>query len=70
MARVAAERGWHWDIELVTSPDPVLSAADEIIATSDSVVLDRCRRWFNLVRSAVTLALPQAAVLSLVPRGR
>ena len=37
-------------VELTFSPDHVLSHTDEIIATSDGIVLDRCQRWVNLAR--------------------
>jgi hypothetical protein len=65
MAGLAGERGWDWRIELVLSPDAVLAAADEIVATADSVILDRCKRWFNLGREVVTARVPGAAVVEL-----
>ncbi|MEN6307346.1 MAG: DUF434 domain-containing protein [Anaerohalosphaeraceae bacterium] len=36
------------EVELVLNPDKVLAAADQCIATSDSAILDHCRRWLNL----------------------
>ncbi len=59
----AAEHGWNWRVELVPNPDPVLAASTEIVATADSVILDRCARWFNLARAIVTEQVPQAWVL-------
>jgi hypothetical protein len=33
-------------------PDKVLRAADQIVATADSAILDECGRWVNLARLA------------------
>lgn len=49
----AAEHGWNWRVELVPNPDAILSGASEIVATADSMILDRCPRWFNLARTVV-----------------
>ena len=45
---LAAENGWPWEVELFDNPDNVLIASDDIVATSDSDVLDRCGVWYNL----------------------
>lgn len=46
--RQAGERaGLPWQVELVSSPDRVLSRTEAIVATADSVVLDRCGAWLN-----------------------
>ena len=45
---VATEAGWPWQVELVTNPDRVLSATDQIVSSSDHAILDRCHKWFNL----------------------
>jgi hypothetical protein len=63
MADLAAERGWAWQVELVQNPDDVLAATAEIIVTADSVVLDRCRRWFNLTRAVIDQHVLQANVV-------
>ena len=60
----AARRGWPWRVDLVHDPDPVLIAADAIVATADSVILDRCQRWFNLARHVVD-RIPNANVIPL-----
>lgn len=51
--QTAAQRGWPWQIHLSVSPDYVLTHTAEIVATADSVILDRCQRWFNLARYVV-----------------
>jgi len=63
----AAEAGWKMEVELTFSPDHVLSHTDEIIATSDGIVLNRCQRWVNLARLLVTERIPQARLLDLSP---
>jgi hypothetical protein len=59
----AAEHAWNWRVELVPNPDPILSDASEIVATADSMILDRCARWFNLAREIVMGHVPEARVL-------
>ena len=61
----AASAGWNMEVELTFSPDHVLSHTEQIIATSDSVVLDRCQRWVNLARLVIAERIPQARVLDL-----
>jgi len=69
LQRLAAERGWPWQVELASDVDSVLCASPHIIATDDSVILDRCRRWFNLAREVVSRRLPLTAVVGLDPQG-
>jgi hypothetical protein len=67
---VAAQEGWDWEADLVYSPDAVLSKTDQIVATSDSVILDRCQRWINLLRLIIAEQVPQARLVDLsVPPG-
>ena len=65
--QVAAEAGWPWDVELVTNPDRVLSAAQQIVSSSDHAILDRCQRWFNLVCEVITQCAPPARIVDLGP---
>ncbi len=62
---VATEAGWPWRVELVMNPDRVLSAADQIVSSSDHAILDRCERWFNLAGTVIAKAVPQARVVEL-----
>ncbi|MBN9415001.1 MAG: DUF434 domain-containing protein [Candidatus Eremiobacteraeota bacterium] len=55
---LAAERNWPWTVELVADPDPLLKTSSEVVATSDSAILDGCTRWYNLAR-AVVEGLPE-----------
>lgn len=61
----AAAAGWPWTVELVPSPDSVLVEAADIVATADSVILDRCARWVALAREAVARCVPAAYVVDL-----
>lgn len=62
---LAAEAGWAWKVELVPDPDPLLASATEIVATADSVVLDRCGRWYNLARTVVEEIHPRPDIVEL-----
>jgi len=61
----AAASGWNMTAELVFSPDHVLANTEHPIATSDSVVLDRCQRWVNLSRWIVETHIPNARRVDL-----
>jgi len=64
---VAANAGWDMTVELVFNPDKVLWESEQIIATSDGVVLDRCRQWVNLSREIITHRIPRARMIHLSP---
>ena len=52
---VAGRNGWPWRVELVIDPDkPLAAARDDLVATADSVILDRCGRWLPLAREVVS----------------
>jgi hypothetical protein len=63
---LAAEHGWPWQVELLQNPDTVLAETDQIVATADSAILDRCGRWFNLARETVARHVPRANVVQIV----
>jgi len=75
MGQLAAENGWPWAVELVPDPDHVLAdpsaatgetaSARVIVATADSVILDRCGAWFNLARETVFRHIPEARVVEM-----
>ncbi|MBN2183566.1 MAG: DUF434 domain-containing protein [Sedimentisphaerales bacterium] len=48
IGELAEQKNWNWDIQLVLSPDTELIKTDSIVATSDSVILDNCKKWINL----------------------
>ena len=51
----------------MTNPDRVLSAAEQIVSSSDHAILDRCQRWFNLAREVIAQHVPQARIVDLGP---
>lgn len=68
MQQVAAANAWPWRVELIPDPDAVLAEADQIVATADSSILDRCGAWFNLARETLVRHVPQARVLKVIDR--
>lgn len=62
---IAMRFGWQWEVTLEVSPDRLLGDTSEIVASSDSVVLDRCHRWYNLGRNIIMCQLPETFVLDL-----
>jgi hypothetical protein len=69
ISETAHDAGWNMKVELTFSPDHVLSHTDQIIATSDGIVLDRCQRWVNLARFIIAGHIPPARLLDLSPAG-
>jgi hypothetical protein len=65
LLEIAAGEKWTWRVELAPNPDAILAAAPEIIATADSIVLNRCARWMNLAREVVCEQVPDAHIVSL-----
>ncbi len=65
LGEVARERGWNWWADLVPDPDRDLAHANQIVATSDSAVLDRATRWFNLARLTIDTRVPDAWLVDL-----
>jgi len=65
MELVARAAGWSWRVELVPDPDPLLMASQEVVATADSAVLDRCEAWLNLARETIVRHVPEARIADL-----
>jgi hypothetical protein len=65
MEELATARGWDWRVELVPDPDPLLAVGEQVVATADSVILDRCPAWFNLAQTVVARHVPGALVVDL-----
>ena len=65
IVNMAKDNAWQWTVELVMSPDALLIQTDEIVATSDSVILDNCKQWVNLAAEIITQKLPSTEVLNL-----
>ncbi|MBA7480597.1 hypothetical protein ES707_16059 [subsurface metagenome] len=65
IGELARKNDWNWEIELLPSPDAKLIKTALVAASSDSVVLDKCRRWVNLARAIIEKKLPKARVVDL-----
>jgi len=65
MEELALERGWPWRVELAANPDALLAESSEVVATADSMILDRCRSWCNLARIIIDRHIGQAKIIDL-----
>jgi len=65
IGELARKNDWNWEIELLPSPDAKLIKTALVAASSDSVVLDKCRNWVNLARAIIEEKLPKARVVDL-----
>jgi hypothetical protein len=54
-----------WQVELVTSPDALLIKSEKIVASSDSVILDKCSRWVDLAGEIIKNRIPEAKIIGL-----
>jgi hypothetical protein len=57
---LAVAHDWPWEAVLVPSADPILKATSDVIATSDSAILDQAGRWFNLAAAVGQHIAPDA----------
>ncbi|HEX7010978.1 MAG TPA: DUF5616 domain-containing protein, partial [Phycisphaeraceae bacterium] len=57
-----------WEAAVVDNPDRELIDSPDLVATSDSAVLDRCGPWFALTRHVVARRLADAEVIELDAR--
>ncbi|HYD84711.1 MAG TPA: DUF5616 domain-containing protein, partial [Opitutus sp.] len=64
---LAEKFNWPWDVELEFSPDTSLSQTTAIVATSDSVILDRCEQWCNAAHEIIAASLPETPIIDLRP---
>jgi hypothetical protein len=63
--KLAEENGWDCEIRLSISPDYELIETDSMVASSDSVVLDGCKKWVNLARAIIEQKLPKSWIIKL-----
>nr|MBC8217650.1 DUF434 domain-containing protein [Planctomycetota bacterium] len=69
IGELAQKNGWNWQVELLLSPDAKLKKTEMVVASSDSVVLDRCKSWVNLATEIIRKKLPSARVIDLAEAG-
>lgn len=65
IGEIARKNNWDWEIKLTISPDAELIKGDRPAATSDSIILDGCKRWVNLARAIIESKLPQSWVVDV-----
>jgi hypothetical protein len=65
MQELASKKRWPWRIELVPNPDDLLAESSEVVATADSVILNRCSSWYNLARIIIARHVQQAWIVDL-----
>jgi hypothetical protein len=65
LRELAEKNEWKWLIELVTSPDAMLIKSEKIVASSDSVILDKCRKWVDLAGEIIKKRIPAAKIIDL-----
>jgi hypothetical protein len=70
IGELAGENNWNWEIQLLLSPDAELKKTNLIVASSDSVILDGCLRWFNLATEIIEQKLPSAWIIDLASHDR
>jgi hypothetical protein len=66
LRETAVAHSWNWRVELVPNPDPVLCSLPGIVATADSMILDRCARWVNLAGEVIKTHVSEAWVVTLM----
>jgi len=54
-----------WTVELADRPDAELATFVGVVATSDSVILDRCAAWMNLAAHVIQKKLPNTRLIDL-----
>ena len=65
IAELARKSEWNWEIQLLQSPDSELIKTTDVVASSDSVVLNGCKSWVNLARAIIEGKLPNAHLVDL-----
>ncbi|KKK94518.1 hypothetical protein LCGC14_2682050, partial [marine sediment metagenome] len=65
IAEIAEKNNWHWDIHLLTNPDSEMITGDRLVATADSVVLDKCKQWINLAAGIIQYEKLNANIIDL-----
>jgi hypothetical protein len=65
IGELADKNNWNWEIQLLLSPDAELIKTNQIVASSDSVILDGCRKWTNLAAEIITRKIPSTTIIDL-----
>jgi hypothetical protein len=65
LLEIAEQNGWNWNADLLDNPDAELKASTDIVATTDSAILDRCSCWLNLAQLVIDAHCPAARIIDL-----
>jgi len=65
IGELAGKNNWDLEVQLLQSPDAELIKTAAIVASSDSVVLDGCKKWVNLTRAIIEEKLANARLVDL-----
>lgn len=65
LCETAEQQGWDWDASLLYDPDQALIETEQVVVSSDSVILDKADQWFNLARFLVDQYIPEARLVRL-----
>ena len=65
IGKLAEKNNWQWNIELSINPDYELIRKEDIIISSDSVVLDGCRNWINLAGEIIKRQIENSWIIDL-----
>ena len=60
---IAEKHKFLWTAELYFNPDAELVQSSQIAVTSDSMILDNCKKWFNLANYLIDQEIPQARLI-------
>jgi len=61
---LAKQNNWQWQIELSNSPDKDLVNSNKIIASNDSIIIEKTN-WLNLTAEIIKTKLPDAWLIDL-----
>jgi len=65
LLEIADQNSWNWQVELLISPDAEMIKTRNIVASSDGIILDGCKKWVNLAREIIEEKLPQSRLVNL-----
>ena len=65
ISELAEKNNWNWEVKLSLSPDAELIKTDLIVVTSDSVILDKCKKWANIGAEIVGKNLTDIQIVNL-----
>ena len=65
ISELAQKNDWGWEIELLPSPDTELIKTELVVASSDGIVLNGCKKWVNLAAEIIRRKLPLTEVIDL-----